>query len=345
MKYRLFTTSQRAWDGMFKAMLKAQTSIYLEMYIFLNDTKQTHDFFRLLKEKVQSGVEVVIIADSYGSSSLPAEEIKALRDAGAEFIFFSHWLKRTHRKILIVDNKTAFLGGVNINEKNRYWRDLQIQISGGAVKLALKSFANSYRRCGGKKESILRLSKTPLSKRIKYWVIDNWPSTNKPFYLNSYYRQKIAEAQNLIQIVTPYLLPPRWMIAALDDACRRGVKIEMIIPKDTDVKPLNKVNFINACRLAQLGVQFFMTKTMNHAKIMLIDKTEVLVGSQNIDLLSFNWNFEAGIFSRQAKLVADLSNIVEDWKKEADPFIGQDNKLGLKDRALVSFYKFFYPIF
>ena len=117
MKYRLYTTSQKAWDGMFQAMTLAQKSIYLEMYIFLDDTQATHNFLGLLKEKARAGLEVVIIADSYGSASLRGTPVNELKAAGVEFIFFSHWLRRTHRKMLIIDNKIAFIGGVNIKEK------------------------------------------------------------------------------------------------------------------------------------------------------------------------------------------------------------------------------------
>lgn len=330
---------------MFKAMRRAEHSIYLEMYILIDDTNKTHDFFRLLEDKARAGVEVVIIADSYGSSSLKSETIKRLRSAGIEFIFFSHWLKRTHRKLLIIDNRVAFLGGVNIEEKIRDWRDLQIKIEGGSVRFLLKSFASSYVKCGGRRDSILRFSSTPLSKRIKYWVMDNWPGTNKPYYLNTYYKQKISEAQSLIQIITPYLLPPRWLMAALDDACRRGVKVEMIIPADTDIKALNKVNYLNCCRLGQIGVDFFLTRTMNHAKIMLIDDTEGVIGSQNMDILSFGFNFEIGIFSRQKNLVSDLKKIVETWKNEAEVADFKNNKISWRDKALMFVLKFFYPIF
>ena len=345
MKYSLYTTSNKAWDAMFRSMAKAEKCIYLEMYILVDDTNKTHNFFQLLKDKAKSGVEVVIIADAYGSSSLKAANIKELREAGAEFIFFSHWLKRTHRKILIIDNRVAFLGGVNIEEKIRDWRDLQIKMEGGAVKFILKSFANSYRKSGGKRESILHFSFTPLPHKLKYWVMDNWQGTGKKYYLNDYYREKIANAKSLIQIVTPYLLPPRWLIAVLDDACRRGVKVEMIIPAKTDIKFIDKINYLNCCRLTQIGVSFWLTRSMNHAKLMLIDDSEGLVGSQNMDILSFGWNFEVGIFSRQAHLVADLKKIINDWKSEAKPFGHKYRKISWGDKLLIFCLRFFYPIF
>jgi cardiolipin synthase A/B len=345
MKYRLYTTSYRAWDGMFKAMKKAKKFVYLEMYILDSDTEHTHNFFSLLKEKASQGIEVVIIADAYGSLSLESQAVKELRQAGAEFIFFSHWLKRTHRKILIVDNETAFLGGVNIKEKSRNWRDLQIRIEGAPVKLIIKSFANSYYRCGGKRESILRFSYTPLSKKIKNFIIDNWPSTNKLYNLNSYYKRKILQAKFLLQIVTPYLLPPRWLLAALDDACRRGVKVEIIIPKYTDIKYLDRINFINACRLSRIGVKFYLGREMNHAKLMLIDKKEAAIGSQNMDIFSFEFNYEVGVFSRQKDLVADVEKIIEIWKKEAKSFKGWEKDIKFFNRFLLYFYRIFYPIF
>ncbi len=345
MRYRFYTTSQKAWDGMFKAMAAAQKSIYMEMYIFLADTQATHDFLGLLKDKARAGCEVVVIADAHGSASLASGTVQDLRSAGVEFIYFSHWLKRTHRKILIIDNKIAFIGGVNIKEKIRHWHDLQLKIEGPTVQPLIKSFAYSYQLAGGKRESILQYSRRPLVKKIKSWVTDNFGGANQNYYLNNYYQERIASAKSLIQIVTPYLLPPRWLLACLDEACRRGVTVEIIIPNDTDVKPLNKINYLNACRMAGFGVKFYLMPVMNHAKIMLIDDEEGVIGSQNMDVLSFNLNMEAGVFFRQKSLVHDLKNIIEHWKKDSLLFTAADRKMKWTDQILIIFFKFFYPIF
>lgn len=345
MKYRLYTTSQKAWDGMFKAIQGSKESIYLEMYILSSDTNRTHNFFALLREKAKAGLEVVVIADSYGSWSLKPKIIDELRNDGVEFIFFSHWLKRTHRKILIVDKKIAFLGGVNIKEDSRNWKDLQIRIEGAPVKLLFKSFANSYRRCGGEKDSVLKYSYTTLSKKIKNWVLDSWPSANKLYSLSSYYKKKISKAKDLLQIVSPYLLPPRWFLREIDNACQRGVKVEMIMPKNTDIKSLDKLNYINAHRLSRVGVKFYFGKQMNHAKLMLIDNKEVAIGSQNIDFLSFDFNYEAGIFSQQKDLVNDVSKIIEKWKKDSVPFKGGNKEMKFFDKIIFSIYKVIFIMF
>lgn len=345
MKYKLYTTSHKAWDAMFSAILGAKESIYLEMYILADDTVKTHDFFSLLKEKAESGLEVAIIADSFGSHALTYKFIREIRETGAEFIFFSHWLKRSHRKILIVDKNIAFLGGVNIKEGSRDWRDMQIKIAGAPAKLLLKSFANSYYRAGGRKDSIVRFAYESFPKKIKNWVLDNWPNTNKRYNLNRYYQEKISNSKDLLQIVTPYLLPPRWLLIEIDNACRRGVVVEMMIPKNTDIKILDRMNFINVYRLAKVGVKFYVSDSMNHAKIMIIDNKEVAIGSQNFDILSFKINYEAGMFSKQKNLVEDVVEILRKWKKESVLFDLESKKMSFLDKILFGILRIFYPIF
>ncbi|MDA3802884.1 MAG: phosphatidylserine/phosphatidylglycerophosphate/cardiolipin synthase family protein [Patescibacteria group bacterium] len=345
MKYRFYTTSKKAWVGMLKTINVAKKSIYLEMYIFLDDNEKKYDFVEALKKKAKQGVDISIIADVYGSSKMPSSTIKELRESGIEFIFFSNWLRRTHRKILIVDEKVAFTGGVNINRKIINWRDMQIKLSGPIVKPFLKSFARGYKLAGGKKESILRYSKLPLSKRIKALVIDNIPGKDKRVLFSEYYIDKILEAKELVYIVTPYLAPPRRLLVAIDTIRRKGVEVKIIIPSYTDIKLLNKVNFLNACRLADIGVKFFLTPTMNHAKILLIDDSLGLVGSQNIDVLSFNFNIETGVFFTQKKVVSDLKKIVYKWEEEATSFDFKYKKHTFFDKILIFIIKIFYPIF
>ncbi len=345
MKYRLYTTSQKAWDGMIKAIEKAKHSIYIEMFIFLDDTKNTHDFIGALKKKALNGLEVVIIVDAYGSFNLKKSVVRDLRESKVEFLYFSHWLRRNHRKIVVIDNEIAFLGGVNIENKIRAWHDLQVKVSGTAVKPILKSFARAYYRCGGKKPSILKYNKKGIPKKIKSWVIDNWKQTTGAFQLNNYYKEKIGSAKHSIKLLTPYFLPPRWLIIILIAAVNRGVNVEIIIPKDTDVKSLNKINYLNACRLSAAGVKIYFAKTMNHAKIMLIDEKEGLIGSQNLDIFSFNTNVEAGIFFQHKNLIKDLSEIIKKWKNQAQVLDLKKRIPSFLDKISIFFLRIFYPVF
>lgn len=345
MKYHLYTTSKKAWDAMIKAILGATESIYIEMYIFLGDTNLTHDFLGILKTKALGGVEVVIIVDAFGSMDLKAIAVAELREAGVELIFFSHWLRRTHRKFLIVDKRIAFMGGVNIENKIINWRDVQIKLQGRIVKPILKSFAYAYKMSGGQKVSILQYNNHSLTKKLKGWLIDNWSNTQHSYYLNNYYKQKIIEAQKSIQLVTPYLLPPRWLLALLDHAVARGVNIEIILPRQTDIKSLDKINYLNACRLSAIGVKFYFFPSMMHAKLMLVDGEEGVIGSQNLDILSFGFNMEAGIFFRQKNIISELSRLIERWKRESEFFESGLKKISWHDKLLIAIFKIFYPIF
>ena len=330
---------------MIKSILGATESIYMEMYIFLGDTNLTHDFLGVLKKKAQGGVEVVIIVDAFGSMDLKAQTVTELREAGVELIFFSHWLRRTHRKFLIVDKQIAFIGGVNIENKIINWRDVQVRLQGRIVKPILKSFAYAYKMSGGQKPSILQYNNHSLTKKLKGWFIDNWSNTQHSYYLNNYYKQKIIEAQKSIQLVTPYLLPPRWLLALLDNAIARGVNVEIILPRQTDIKPLDKINYLNACRLSAIGAKFYFFPTMIHAKLMLVDGDEGVIGSQNLDILSFGFNMEAGIFFRQKNIISDLSHLIEKWKKESEFFQSSLKKISWRDKLLIGIFKIFYPIF
>ena len=84
---------------------------------------------------------------------------------------------------------------------------------------------------------------------------------------------------------------------------------------------------------------------MNHAKIMLIDNSEGVIGSQNMDILSFNWNIEAGVFFRQKDLVADLAKVVSHWEKESVEFAAHGRKIKWSDKILIAILKIFYPLF
>ena len=103
--------------------------------------------------------------------------------------------------------------------------------------------------------------------------MENLPG-HKMYRLTEYYKDKIIHAKKSIKITTPYFMPPRWMIALLDDAQRRGVKVEIMIPYDTDIKTLNKINYYYISLLTDMGITFYAIKQMNHAKMMIIDDNE-----------------------------------------------------------------------
>lgn len=343
MNYKLHTTSWKAWDAMLSAIKKAKKSIYIEMYIFLDDTKDSHNFIDKLKKKASRGVEVIVVVDAFGSKDLKKEVIRSMKNVGIEFIFFSHWLRHIHRKILVVDEKTAFVGGVNIGKRFASWHDLQLELKGGITKRILSSFAYTYEMAGGKKQKILNYRKRKFTNRLRFWLIEHWPIKNI-YSMKSHYVEKITAAQKSIQIVTPYFSPPRWLISLLDDALRRNVRVEILLPAKVDWRIMNKLNYHYMHELSALGVKFYLAPKMNHAKLLLIDGKAGLLGSQNVDLLSFNLNAEVGLFFKEPKLLAELTVIVEEWKKKSEEFKPIKRKLNMGEYLLLFLLKIFKPI-
>ncbi len=343
MAYKIYTTSTKAWDAMLDEIDKAKRSIFLEMYIFQEDTKSSHDFIGKLTKKAKQGVKVILVLDAFGSSDLSEKSIKSMQSAGVEIVFFSDWLRRIHRKILIVDENVAFVGGVNIGKKFAKWNDLQIKLTGKVVRPIITSFTYTYTMAGGKNRHILMLRKKTLASKMKFWFLEHWPISGM-YSLKTLYAKKISEAQNNIRIVTPYFTPPRWFVALLDTAIKRGVKVEIIIPRKTDLPLIDRANQHHIYNLSRIVVKFYLGKTMNHAMILLIDDQEGLVGSQNIDFLSFSFNVESGVFFKQKNIVAELRKIILHWEKEASIYNPRRYKMKLIDYLIFPIIKLIYHL-
>lgn len=315
MRYRFYTTSAKAWEGMLGAITTASSSIYMEMYIFSDDTAG-YNFLSELERKAHEGLRVIVVLDAIGSFDLSRAAIERLRAAGAEVRFFSYWLRRTHRKILIIDEHVAFLGGVNISKRFELWNDLQVRVSGGVVKHILQSFIRVYHECGGHNPVFARNTRIPLIKRTRLWFIEHGV-TGKRATLRKHYEEHINEAKHSIVLVTPYLIPRRWLVARLHQALLRGVVVEILVPLHTDLKVTDDLNRYYFQIFEKMGARCLWLKEMNHAKVMLIDDRVGTVGSQNLDALSFDWNTEAGIFFDEPKMVHKLTLIVASWKASA----------------------------
>ncbi len=334
MRYRLYSNTEKAWDAMFAVIQNARASIVWECYILLDDTPQ-HRFYDLLIAKAQEGVKVKIILDSYGAFWEDMSNIEErLRSSGAEVLYFNRllpwanhrgfrnwWFTRNHRKVLVVDERVGFVGGVNIGEAYRKWIDLHMRVEGLVVGNLLRSFARTYRAVGGRDHQLLVLAKNPLPMRtrLKTWFITQ-DSARRRLSVRTYYREKFKNARERITIVTPYFMPHRWFLDALSQARRRGVTVEVMIPRNTENRFLTALNAVFACAARHKGIRILTGEKMNHAKAMLIDGVEGMIGSANIDANSFDNNWEANLAFRRRDMVAKLNQTMDRWKLSAKDF-------------------------
>lgn len=342
MFYKFFTNSERAWQAMFESMNEAQTSIYLEMYIFVDDMRE-FNFLKLLKEKAKNGIKVKIILDSFGSSDLSKGAILGLKDAGAEVFFFSRFLHRTHRKILIVDEKVAFIGGVNFRQDMNKWADLVVKMEGRLVKSISRSFAKAYILCGGKEQSLITLNKEIVLYKAKTWLVEHFPVSNK-FRLKKIYKEALREAEKNVLFISPYFIPRRWLIGAMHQAILRGVRIEILVPKVTNHYIVDRVNYFYIYKMSKLGVNFYLQPKMNHAKVLIVDEKEGMLGTNNLDFFSFEFNSEIGVFIKDEKAIQELLVIANQWKSESVLFDSKLHKPKWIDYILSPFIRLlFFP--
>lgn len=309
---KLFTTTREAWAAMLTDMQGARESVYLEMYIF-EQSPAPYDFVAVLCERAAAGVRVVLILDAYGSKELPDEARYALIQAGVEVMFYAFVFNRTHRKLVVVDERIAYVGGVNVGVRFIDWSDLVVRLESRVVTSVVRSFARMYRVCGGTDAGLLRhLEKTPLA-RAKTWFYEHGFHVHARTLRGSYLRA-IDGARARLTIVTPYFVPQQWLMAALGRAAKRGVAVELLLPECTDVPFVHGVHRHYAAMLAQLGAHIYLHPRMNHAKAMVVDERLAVVGSQNIDPLSFARNIEAGVWLERRSDITALYRAIEGWK-------------------------------
>jgi cardiolipin synthase A/B len=340
MRYNFYTSSLRSWQAMFEAIKNAKESVYLEMYIF-KDNMTFFDFLKLLTEKAKAGVRVRMILDSFGSAGLPDQEIDALRKNGGEIFFYNRLLHRMHRKTLIIDDEVVFIGGVNLSQRFRFWDDLVVSITDKRlVNTTLRSFARTYAESGGKDKLVLVHNRSGVFPSGANDIIEHFP-IKKRFQLKKIYKDHIREAKKEIIIVTPYIIPKWWLVRALREAVWRGVEVTILIPKATDFFIVDRVNYFYMFKLSKFGINFYIEPKMNHAKAMLVDKERGIVGSNNLDFLSFELNSEVGVLIGEPEALKKLDDIILNWKKDAQLFDSKIYKPTIIDYILAPFIKLF----
>lgn len=340
--YALYISSKKAWGAMLAEIARARQSIYLEMYIMVDDASGS-EFVELLARKAREGVLVKIVLDSFGSYSLSDEAVLTLRKSGAEVLFFSRWLHRLHRKLLIVDERVAISGGVNIHTRAESWVDLALRVTAHrAVSVALGLFAKTYFMAGGRDEAIRRFSQQKKTRRLSAMFVQ-YGTQEKHRGLKRFYMKMIAEARTSIRIVTPYFVPDRWLAAALDAAALRGVAVDILVPKVSDLWFMDRANHFSLLKMAKTGVRVFLYPRMNHAKVLVVDGREALVGSQNMDALSFNRNIESGVLISDPAVVDDIATVVQQWMSESEILNAKTYRRRWYDFVLAPVIRLFQP--
>jgi len=321
----------------------AQHHIHLEYYI-LEDDKIGRKIIHLLKEKSKAGIKVRVMVDDVGSWSLKKKFFRELRASGIEIYPFmevrfprltSRVNYRNHRKILIVDGKIGFTGGINIAD--RYvngingigiWRDTHLQITGDAVAAMQVIFAADWFfvskvNLNGKEyfPPLTESDGTPL-QIVASGPDSDWESIQQAFF------SAISNASDYVYITTPYLMPPLTILSALKTSALSGVDVRLLIPGISDAVIPKWCSYSYIEQLLEAGVKLYSYHGgFIHCKTLIVDDIISSVGTTNFDFRSLETNFEINAFMYEKKFartmvklyMADLRNSREikltEWEK------------------------------
>lgn len=334
--YQFYKTTSEAWDAMFESLKSATKSIYWEVYIFIDD-EIGNKFLEILAEKARAGVIVKMIIDAYGSAEFSASAEKFCTKAGVEVLRYNRmypelkiwsWiyrlLHRNHRKVLIIDEETVFLGGVNVRAHFQNWGDLYMKISGRTTRPLLRGFAKSYISSGGNRKNVLHLlhpkiaNVIPVLKQKLKFIMYSASSAPIP-RSKQFYLQAISMAKESVNLLTPYYVPDIQFLRAMALAKKRGVKVNIFLPLRPDLKIMELLARTYYDLTAKAGATIYLLPTMNHGKAMSVDNKLGMVGSINITPRSFSHNEESAVSFTEEEMVKNLNVLFNDWKTTAQP--------------------------
>ena len=300
-----------AYPAMLKAIGEARDWIALEVYIFRDD-RTGNEFADALAAAAQRGVEVRLVWDSVGCTGNDSRFWKGLRDAGVHLYEFHPvapwrprwgWNTRLHRKILIVDGRVAFTGGLNIAEEydaedsgGGGWRDTHVRIEGPVVREMGKIALRLWEWYAGVKLDTNRFLPFPdPSGDLRCMALDNQRRRHRRNIRKAYVRA-ISRAQRYVYITNAYFVPDRGTRRALRNACRRGVDVRVIVPAHCDIPVVGLAGRLLFERMLRGGVRIYeWQKQVLHAKTAVVDGLWSTVGSFNLDHRSVFHNLEVNV--------------------------------------------------
>lgn len=311
---KLLLNGEEKFPELLNALEGATSHIHLEYYIYEND-ETGNSIADMLIKKAQQGLEVRFMYDDFGSHNLEKKFIKRLEENGIETAPFYKikWYGlinrlnyRNHRKIIVIDGKKSFIGGINISNRYRndtqskndlYWRDTHLMIDGPATFYLQYMFLCDWNFCAKKKIQFGAdyFPKFPKENKILDELVQIVPSGPDSILPVIFYSllEAIGTAKKQVLITSPYFIPGESLMDALIIAAKSGVKIKLLVPWKSDSMIVNLAARSYYKELLRQGVRIFeYKKGFVHSKVMLIDDSLAIVGSANMDYRSFDLNFE-----------------------------------------------------
>lgn len=307
---KVYTSGYEFFPVLLRAISQARSHIHIDMYIFEDDPLGNLIADALIN-KAQQGVEVRIVYDDVGCWQVPHRFFEHMREEGIEVVpflpvrfpsFTSKVNYRNHRKLIVIDGLTGFMGGMNIARRyvSPYWRDTMVEVSGTAVYTMQRCFlidwyfADRTLLSDRKYYPATLQNSTPSSQLMQ--VVMSSPVEPYPQIMQGFLRTILA-AKEYVYIETPYFLPTDAILLALKTAATSGVDVRVLVPWRNDSWFVEWAGRSFLREAVQAGVKISLFKAgFLHSKLMVSDDSIATYGSTNIDFRSFENNFEANVF-------------------------------------------------
>ncbi|WP_050614330.1 cardiolipin synthase [Bacillus testis] len=328
---QILTNGNETFTAIIDELKKAQHHIHMEYYI-VRDDKIGKDIKSVLLERAGQGVKVRFMYDAVGAWTLSREYLDDLRNGGVEVARFGPvhlpFLNnkanfRNHRKIVVIDGKVGFVGGLNIgdeylgrDETYGFWRDTHLMAKGEAVRSLQLIFLQDWYYSTN--HSFLTDLYLPPSVPLKHrhggvQMIAGGPDNEWSVIKNIFFSM-ITSAKESVWIASPYFIPDEDIFSALKIAALSGLDVRLLVPMNPDKKIVWHASRSYFPDLLEAGVKIFQYKNgFMHSKIVIVDRELASIGTANMDMRSFHLNFEVNAFLYRTR---STQKLVEDFEMD-----------------------------
>lgn len=346
----LLTSGREKFQDMFAAIRQARKSIHLEYFNFRNDSI-ANALFDLLAQKVTEGVEVRALFDGFGNDSnnrpLRKKHVEYQRSRGIQlyefdpirFPWINHVFHRDHRKIVVIDGRIAYTGGMNVadyyikgTEVVGEWHDMHCRIEGEEVNTLQRIFLRMWNRVTGENVSgdqyfrqvwdnsaFTRLKPDTTSTAGRKMVgIANREPHRTPKVMRRFYVGAINSAKDSIKLLNPYLTLTHSVKKAIKRALKRGVKFEVMLAEKSDIPLTPDCAFYNLHWMMKKGAEVWIFQGgFHHTKVIMVDGKFCTVGSTNLDARSLRWDYEENAIIIDKPTTHELSTLFDRDKQRS----------------------------
>lgn len=346
----LLTSGREKFQDMFAAIRQARKSIHLEYFNFRNDSI-ANALFDLLAQKVEEGVEVRALFDGFGNDSnnrpLRKKHVEYQRSRGIQlyefdpirFPWINHVFHRDHRKIVVIDGRIAYTGGMNVadyyikgTEVVGEWHDMHCRIEGEEVNTLQRIFLRMWNRVTGENvegdqyfrqvwdnSAFTRLKPDTTSTAGRKMVgIANREPHRTPKVMRRFYVGAINSAKDSIKLLNPYLTLTHSVKKAIKRALKRGVKFEVMLAEKSDIPLTPDCAFYNLHWMMKKGAEVWIFQGgFHHTKVIMVDGKFCTVGSTNLDARSLRWDYEENAIIIDKPTTHELSTLFDRDKQRS----------------------------